>query len=42
MHYEVSEITIPNRLENTKQVFHIYVIKAKNRNELKSFLSIME
>ena len=29
---EVPEITIPNRVENAYQVFHIYVIKAKEIN----------
>ena len=35
---KIPEISIPKRLKSAKQVFHIYVIKAKNRNKLQSFL----
>ena len=34
----VKEIIIPPRYKNTKQVFHIYVIRAKNRNKLQKYL----
>lgn len=35
---KIPEITLPNRLEETKQVFHIYVIRAKERDSLKEYL----
>jgi len=34
----ISEITIPSRIPNAKQVFHIYVIRTKKRNELRKYL----
>ena len=33
-----SQITIPERARNVKQVYHTYVVKAKNRDELYNFL----
>lgn len=35
---EIPQITIPPRDPNKKQVFHIYVIRAENRNELQQYL----
>ena len=35
---DISEIELPKRIINAKQVFHIYVVKAKNRDKLQSFL----
>ena len=35
---KVQEITIRERKSNTKQVFHIYVIRARERNKLQKFL----
>ena len=35
---EIEEITLPNRPDFTKQVYHIYVIRAARRDDLKSFL----
>lgn len=34
----ISEITIPSRFPNAKQVFHIYVIRTKKRDELRKYL----
>jgi len=34
----IPQITIPTRNPETKQVFHIYVIRAEKRNELQHFL----
>lgn len=34
----IPEIILPTRYKNTKQVFHIYVIKVKKRNLLKKYL----
>ena len=34
----IPQITVPVRLPNTRQVFHIYVIRAEKRNELQRFL----
>ena len=34
----VKEITIPERYKSTKQVFHIYVIRVKERDQLKKYL----
>lgn len=34
----IPQITIPTRNSETKQVFHIYVIRAEKRNELQRFL----
>lgn len=36
---EITQITIPNRSKDVKQVYHIYVIRAKERNELKKYLN---
>ena len=36
---DIQEVEIPFRPENVKQVFHIYVIKVKQRDELKAFLN---
>src|SRR3989344_1885023 len=33
-----SQITIPERAKDVKQVYHTYVVKAKNRDELYNFL----
>jgi len=35
----IKEITIPKRSSNIKQVYHIYVIRAKDREDLKVFLN---
>src|SRR3989338_6418047 len=35
----ISELTIPKRPLNSKSVFHIYVIRAQNRDNLKLFLN---
>jgi len=35
----IPQITIPNRSSLVKQVYHIYVIRAKQRNELKKYLN---
>lgn len=35
---DIKEITIPHRDPNTKQVFHIYVLRAERRDELVEFL----
>jgi len=35
----ISQITIPERNNYTKQVYHIYVVRANNRTELKDFLN---
>ena len=34
----ISAITIPSRFLNAKQVFHIYVIRTKKRDELRKYL----
>ena len=34
----IPEIIVPVRHENTKQVFHIYVIRTEKRNELRNYL----
>jgi len=34
----IDEITLPPHPENVKQVYHLYVIRAKRRNELQEFL----
>jgi len=34
----IPEIILPTRYESAKQVFHIYVIRVKQRNELRKFL----
>jgi len=34
----ISEIIIPSRFSNAKQVFHIYVIRTKKRDELRKYL----
>ena len=36
---DISQITIPNRSTFVKQVYHIYVVRAKRRNELKKYLN---
>ena len=36
---DIPELNIPIRAKNVKQVFHIYVIRAKKRNQLKKYLS---
>ncbi len=35
---KISQIEIPRRYKKSKHVFHIYVIKVKNRDKLKSYL----
>ena len=35
---KIPEITIPPRYKNAKQVFHIYVIRCKKRDELQKYL----
>ena len=35
----IDEIIIPKRSSNIKQVYHIYVIRAKDRKNLKVFLN---
>ena len=35
---KISEINIPKRFKNSQHVFHIYVIKVKKRDKLKSYL----
>ena len=35
---KIPEIKIPKRNTNAKHVFHIYVVRAKNRNELQKYL----
>ncbi len=35
---EVDEIAVPKRPVNTKQVYHLYVIRAERRDELQAFL----
>ena len=35
----IPQITIPNRSTFVKQVYHIYVVRAKRRNELKIYLN---
>ena len=35
----IPQISIPNRSTFVKQVYHIYVVKAKRRNELKKYLN---
>ena len=35
---EISEITVPERADNKKQVFHIYSVLGKNRDELQKHL----
>ncbi len=35
---KIPQIKVPKRFPDTKQVFHIYVIKAQKRNELQKFL----
>lgn len=34
----ISEITLPQRDSNLKEVFHLYMFRAKNRDELQQFL----
>ena len=36
---DIPQLTIPHRPENTKQVYHLYVIRAEKRDELKKFLN---
>lgn len=35
---EVDEITIPDRPNDTRQVYHLYVVRAQRRDELKDYL----
>lgn len=35
----ISQITIPRRPNNVKQVYHIYVVRAQRRDELKKYLN---
>ena len=35
---EIKEVTVPTRLSDAKQVYHIYVIRAERRNELQKYL----
>jgi len=35
----ISEITMPARLEHIKQTYHIYVVRAERRDELKTYLN---
>ena len=35
----ISQITIPNRSTLVKQVYHIYVVRAKRRNQLNKYLN---
>ena len=35
----IPQISIPNRSTFVKQVYHIYVVRAKRRNELKNYLN---
>ena len=35
---EIPEITIPKRYPDAKHVFHIYVVRAENRDELQKYL----
>ena len=35
---EVDEITIPDRPNDTRQVYHLYVVRAQRRDELKKYL----
>ena len=35
---KITKITVPVRLSNARQVFHIYVIRVKHRDELQKFL----
>jgi dTDP-4-amino-4,6-dideoxygalactose transaminase len=36
---KIPQITIPDRSKNVKQVYHIYVIRAERRDELKKYLN---
>ena len=36
---KIPQITIPNRSKYEKQVYHIYVVRAERRNELKKYLN---
>ena len=36
---EISQITVPQRPENVKQVYHLYVVCAERRDELKRYLN---
>ena len=36
---KINQIIIPDRSKNIKQVYHIYVIRAKSRNKLKKYLN---
>ena len=36
---KISQITIPNRSKYVKQVYHIYVVRAERRNDLKKYLN---
>ena len=36
---KIPQITIPNRSKYIKQVYHIYVVRAERRNDLKKYLN---
>ncbi len=37
---DVPQVTLPNRFNNRRSIYHLYVIRSKERNSLQKFLSV--